>query len=95
MKRTLTALFTALALLATTATAFAQTPMPEVGVDKAADETVTAKVTQYDYDDDQIDGDFNTPLGTVVTGDMHKKIRSLITVRDSFHDELIKSSDDL
>lgn len=95
MKRTLTALFTALALLTTTATAFAQSPVPEVGTDQDADTTVTAKVTAYDYDDDEIQGEFDAPLGTVVTGDLHKKIKSLITVRASFQDELIKSSDDL
>ena len=95
MKRTFTAALTALTLLAATTTAFAQdTPTPEVGQDDAPREVV-AKVTEYGFENDNITGSFDNPLGSVHTGETHAKLKNLINVRTSFHDELIKSVDAL
>ena len=92
----ITAALTAIALLALSVPAFAQDNLPAPEATQEQTQAVeTAKVTSYDYENDNITGTLNKPLSDVVVGDAGDSSKSLIQVRQSFVDEMIKSVDDL
>jgi hypothetical protein len=55
----------------------------------------TPKVTSYDYEEDQIQGRFQTHGGELVQGERARTTASLITPRANFLPELLKSAEDL
>lgn len=99
MKQFLASLFVASLLLGLTSVAAAQDALPEAGDatgNASGDgDVVYKKETQYDFEDDQIDGALVKPDGALVGGELHGKTSSLIKIRQDFIPEMLKSVEDL
>lgn len=92
MKRLIALLIPVAFLTLTAASAAAQSP--EVSAEPSPEAKV-ATVTSYDYEADEILGDFDKPLASVINGEVRERLPSLIQTRASFHDLLILSAEAL
>jgi len=94
MKRWTTALLAAAFVVTCASVACAQAPLPEAaGADDPG--VVYKKETQYDFEDDLVEGSLVKPDGAMVGGELHGKTSSLIKIRSDFIPEMIKSVEDL
>jgi hypothetical protein len=53
------------------------------------------KKTQYDFEDDMVEGELLKPEGDVLSARKRGKTSSLIKIRENFVPEMVKSVDDL
>lgn len=70
------------------------------GVAIAQDESsaggvVYEEVTEYDFDDDVVEGALIRPDGELLSGQRHGKESSLINIRSDFIPEMIRSAEEL
>ncbi len=70
-------------------------PVPEASRAGGDDGVQYKKETEYDFDDDLVEGALVKPDGALVGGELHGKTSSLIKIRADFIPELIKSVEDL
>lgn len=77
--------------------ALAQGPVPEAtgDGDSGEDGVIYKKETNYDFDDDLVEGALVKPDGAMVGGELHGKTSSLIKIRADFIPEMIKSVEDI
>lgn len=73
------------------ATSFAQLPTAGEAMGKTDDGGLVKKVTEYDFEPDQVDGQPNKPLDENVNVPLHGKTSSLIDVRRDFVNEMLKT----
>jgi hypothetical protein len=60
-----------------------------------AQDTVYEEQTNYDFEDDYVDGQVIRPDGELIDGRRAGKESSLINIRSSFIDEMVQSVEDL
>ena len=98
MKRWMIALISAAFVTgAITATASAQDALPEAEATGGTEGggVIYKKETEYDFEDDLVEGALVKPDGALVGGELHGKTSSLIKIRADFIPEMIKSVEDL
>jgi len=76
---------------------YAQDALPRAGSATGGDSSgvVYKKETVYDFDDDFVEGALVKPDGSILSGELHGKLSTLIEVRVNFIPEMIKSVEDL
>lgn len=82
-------------LAALPSTAFAQLPTAGEAMGNAENQTEVARVTQYDFEADNVTGSPNKPLDEAIVGEDHRPTSSLIVVRQNFVPEMMKTVEDL
>jgi hypothetical protein len=97
MKLYVVALVTLGLMCGVASTALAQDALPRAGSATGGDESgvVYKKETVYDFEDDFVEGALVKPDGSMLSGELHGKMSSLIKVRSDFIPEMIKSVEDL
>lgn len=80
--------------LATTGWASAVVAQPTLH-DEGGEAEVVERVTKYDFMDDAVEGKLMGPEELRTVAEEHERLGSLITVRMSFVDVMVKSTDDL
>jgi hypothetical protein len=97
MKRNIIVCVGALMLISTAA--FAQKvkgkPAPAAAAGATATGDVYKQKTVYDFDDDVVEGDLVRPDGEYIDSRLKAKHSSLIKVRKTFIDEMLKSAEDI
>jgi len=94
MKRTLIVSVLAIAFVGlTSGSAFAQ--KKKGGGDAGNDQGAGAKVKNYDFSGDNIEGELIKPDGEMVNSRKFAEHTSLIRVRQDFIKEIVKSAEDL
>ena len=75
----------------------AQDALPRAGTATGDDASgvLYKKETVYDFDDDFVEGALVKPDGSILSGELHGKLSTLIEVRVNFIPEMIKSVEDL
>lgn len=70
--------------------------LAQAGSKQAAGHTVSYKDrTQYDFDDDEVEGGTHGPDGVVINAKLAPRFESMLTIRASFNPEMLKSVDTL
>lgn len=94
MTRWATALMISGFIVTCVGSASAQDPLPNAGGGEDGG-VIYKKETQYDFEDDLVEGSLVKPDGALVGGELHGKTSSLIKIRADFIPEMIKSVEDL
>ena len=56
---------------------------------------VYKKVTEYDFEDDVVEGSFVRPEGEFIDSQNNRQKNSLIRIRENFLPEMLKSAEDI
>lgn len=88
----LSALF---ALVLTPGIAAAAPAKTDVDADAAAARGKDGKVTIYDFDNDNVDGELLSPEGANVSGKLKYKHPSLISIRPHFIPQMVQMANDV
>ncbi len=67
----------------------------EVLVDPDNPGVVYKKVTEYDFEDDVVEGSFVRPEGEFINSRKNRQQNSLIRIRENFLPEMLKSAEDI
>ncbi len=90
---TLLAVFTVFLLIPLTVNA--QETDESVLVDTDSPGVVYKKNTEYDFEDDVVEGSFVRPEGEFFGSKKKNRYRSLIKIRETFLPEMLKSAEDI
>lgn len=82
-------------LLASASTAAAQDADEDVFVDPANPGIVYKKTTEFDFEDDVVEGSFVRPEGDLIDSRRGGRYSSLIRIRENFVPEMLKSAEDI
>jgi hypothetical protein len=85
-------------MLGSTAAYAQQTPSPQTPAtpgDTGGDGVVYKKVTEMDFDADDVEGSFVRPEGEYLDARRRARYSSLIRVRKDFIPEMLKSAEDI
>ncbi len=93
MSRILVAAVVVLAFVATSA--YAQDNPDDVVVDPDNPSVVYKKKTEYDFEDDVVEGSFVRPEGEYLDARRAARHSSLIRIRENFVPEMLKSAEDI
>ena len=77
-----------------TSAAYAQ-DADAVLVDSENPGVVYTKVTEYDFEDDVVEGQFVRPEGEFINSRKNRQQNSLIRIRENFLPEMLKSAEDI
>lgn len=66
-----------------------------VVVDPENPGVVYKKVTEYDFEDDVVEGSFVRPEGEFIDSQNNRQKNSLIRIRENFLPEMLKSAEDI
>jgi hypothetical protein len=80
--------------LTLTSAAYAQ-DADAVLVDPDNPGVVYKKVTEYDFEDDVVEGKFVRPEGEFINSRRNRQQNSLIRIRENFLPEMLKSAEDI
>ena len=83
-----------IALFLVPCAANAQDALPEIPTD-GTDGVVYKKNTEYDFEDDNIEGSFVRPEGEYLDARRRARYSSLIRIRKDFIPEMLKSAEDI
>jgi len=73
----------------------AQEPGEDVVVDPDNPDVVYKKKTEYDFEDDIVEGSFVRPEGEYLDSRRGGRYSSLIRIRENFVPEMLKSAEDI
>ena len=93
MHRILVAAIVAVAFVATSA--YAQDQPDDVVQDPDNPNVVYKKTTEYDFEDDVVEGSFVRPEGEYLDARRAARHSSLIRIRENFVPEMLKSAEDI
>ena len=82
-------------LLASVSTASAQDADEDVIVDPENPGIVYKKKTEFDFEDDVVEGSFVRPEGDYIDSRRGGRYSSLIRIRENFVPEMLKSAEDI
>lgn len=82
-------------LLASVSTASAQDADDDVIVDPENPGIVYKKKTEFDFEDDVVEGSFVRPEGDYIDSRRGGRYSSLIRIRENFVPEMLKSAEDI
>ena len=92
----MTRLFSCIFVLCLSASAYAQDPaVPTTPGATGGDGVVYKKVTEMDFEADEVEGSFVRPEGDYLDARRRARYSSLIRVRKDFIPEMLKSAEDI